>query len=344
MSELIDILKKNQDLSDEEFLFLLGTDAFDEELQTAADEVRREHYGDAVFLRGLIEFTNYCKNNCYYCGIRAGNPDADRYRLSKEEILYCCKEGYSLGYHTFVLQGGEDPYYTDEIICDLVKSIKELFPDVAVTLSIGEKEKSSYAKYKEAGADRYLLRHETASDEHYAILHPSNLSLAHRKQCLYDLKDLGYQVGAGFMVGSPGQELKHILADIRFLQNLKPDMIGIGPFIPHKDTPFKDEKQGSLELTLRILSIIRLCFPYVLLPSTTALGTIAPNGRELGLMHGANVVMPNLSPVEFRKQYSLYDGKICTGEESAQCRGCLELRVKNAGYRIVNDRGDVRRP
>ena len=343
MSGLVNKLKENMDLSDAEFLEILGTDAYDEELQIAADEVRRERYGDAVFLRGLIEFTNYCKNNCYYCGIRAGNPEADRYRLTKEEILSCCKEGYSLGYHTFVLQGGEDPYYTDEIICDLVKSIKELFPDVAVTLSIGEKEKSSYAKYKQAGADRYLLRHETASDEHYALLHPSNLSPAHRKQCLYDLKDLGFQVGAGFMVGSPGQKPEHILADIRFLQDLKPDMIGIGPFIPHKDTPFKDEKQGSLELTLRILSMIRLCFPYVLLPSTTALGTIDPNGRELGLMHGANVVMPNLSPVEFRKQYSLYDGKICTGEESAQCKGCLELRVKSAGYRIVNDRGDVRR-
>ncbi|MBR3040879.1 MAG: [Lachnospiraceae bacterium] len=341
--DLVKKLQTERDLSDAEFLALLSTDEYDETLRIAADEERRKVYGDEVFLRGLIEFTNYCKNNCYYCGIRAGNPDADRYRLTKEEILECCKEGYALGYHTFVLQGGEDPYYTDEIICDLVRSIKELFPDVAVTLSIGEKEKSSYAKYKEAGADRYLLRHETASEDHYSFLHPSNLSLSHRKQCLYDLKDLGFQVGAGFMVGSPGQELKHILADIRFLQKLQPDMIGIGPFIPHKDTPFKDEKQGSLELTLRILSIIRLCFPYVLLPSTTALGTIAVNGRELGLQHGANVVMPNLSPVEFRKQYSLYDGKICTGEESAQCKDCLSLRVKSAGYRIVNDRGDVKR-
>ena len=341
--DLVKKLQTERDLSDAEFLALLSTDEYDEALRIAADEERRKVYGDEVFLRGLIEFTNYCKNNCYYCGIRAGNPDADRYRLTKEEILECCKEGSALGYHTFVLQGGEDPYYTDEIICDLVRSIKELFPDVAVTLSIGEKEKSSYAKYKEAGADRYLLRHETASEDHYSFLHPSNLSLSHRKQCLYDLKDLGFQVGAGFMVGSPGQELKHILADIRFLQKLQPDMIGIGPFIPHKDTPFKDEKQGSLELTLRILSIIRLCFPYVLLPSTTALGTIAVNGRELGLQHGANVVMPNLSPVEFRKQYSLYDGKICTGEESAQCKDCLSLRVKSAGYRIVNDRGDVKR-
>ncbi len=341
--DLVKKLQTERDLSDAEFLALLSTDEYDEALRIAADEERRKVYGDEVFLRGLIEFTNYCKNNCYYCGIRAGNSDADRYRLTKEEILECCKEGYALGYHTFVLQGGEDPYYTDEIICDLVRSIKELFPDVAVTLSIGEKEKSSYAKYKEAGADRYLLRHETASEDHYSFLHPSNLSLSHRKQCLYDLKDLGFQVGAGFMVGSPGQELKHILADIRFLQKLQPDMIGIGPFIPHKDTPFKDEKQGSLELTLRILSIIRLCFPYVLLPSTTALGTIAVNGRELGLQHGANVVMPNLSPVEFRKQYSLYDGKICTGEESAQCKDCLSLRVKSAGYRIVNDRGDVKR-
>ncbi len=340
---IVEKLSTNKDLPDEELLHLLNTDAYDDALAKAADEVRRSVYKDEVFLRGLIEFTNYCRNNCYYCGIRGGNQNAERYRLSKEEILECCREGYGLGYRTFVLQGGEDLTYSDEDICDIVKSIKELYPEAAVTLSIGEREKESYRKFKEAGADRYLLRHETATEEHYRILHPEELSLSHRKQCLYDLKDLGFQVGAGFMVGSPGQTDKCILADFRFLQELKPDMIGIGPFIPHKDTIFKDEPAGSLELTLRILSILRLMFPYVLLPSTTALGTISPNGRELGLQHGANVVMPNLSPVRFRKQYELYDNKICTGEEAAECKGCLELRVKKAGYRIVSDRGDVRR-
>ncbi len=340
---IVEKLRTNKDLTDEELLHLLNTDAYDDALMKAADEVRRSVYKDEVFLRGLIEFTNYCRNNCYYCGIRGGNQNAERYRLTKEEILECCREGYGLGYRTFVLQGGEDLTYSDEDICDIVKSIKELYPEVAVTLSIGEREKESYRKFKEAGADRYLLRHETATDEHYRILHPEELSLVHRKQCLYDLKDLGFQVGAGFMVGSPGQTDQCILADFRFLQELKPDMIGIGPFIPHKDTIFKDEPAGSLELTLRILSILRLMFPYVLLPSTTALGTISPNGRELGLQHGANVVMPNLSPVRFRKQYELYDNKICTGEEAAECKGCLELRVKKAGYRIVSDRGDVRR-
>ena len=340
---IVEKLRTNKDLPDEELLHLLNTDAYDDALAKAADEVRRSVYKDEVFLRGLIEFTNYCRNNCYYCGIRGGNQNAERYRLSKEEILECCREGYGLGYRTFVLQGGEDLTYSDEDICDIVKSIKELYPEVAVTLSIGEREKESYRKFKEAGADRYLLRHETATEEHYRILHPEELSLSHRKQCLYDLKDLGFQVGAGFMVGSPGQTDKCILADFRFLQELKPDMIGIGPFIPHKDTIFKDEPAGSLELTLRILSILRLMFPYVLLPSTTALGTISPNGRELGLQHGANVVMPNLSPVRFRKQYELYDNKICTGEEAAECKGCLELRVKKAGYRIVSDRGDVHR-
>lgn len=340
---LIEKLKSNLDLSDAEFFELLSTDAYDEELREASDSVRREHYGDAVYLRGLIEFSNYCRNNCYYCGIRCGNSDAERYRLSKDDILSCCDTGHKLGFRTFVLQGGEDLSYSDEDICDIVRSIKERYPDCAVTLSIGEKSKDTYRKYKEAGADRYLLRHETATEEHYRKLHPEELSLANRKQCLFDLKELGFQVGAGFMVGSPGQTLENIVADFRFLQELKPDMIGIGPFIPHKETPFGNEPAGDYRLTLRILSILRLLFPYVLLPATTALGTINPTGREEGLKHGANVIMPNLSPVEFREAYSLYDGKICTGEEAAECRRCLEVRVNSAGYRIVNDRGDVKR-
>lgn len=340
---LTEKLRKNRDLSDGELRGLIESGAHDAALRQAADEVRREHYGDAVFLRGLIEFTSYCKNNCLYCGLRAGNPKAERYRLSREEILACCGEGYRLGYRTFVLQGGEDPFYTDDMICDVVTRIKTKYPDCAVTLSIGEKPRESYVRYFEAGADRYLLRHETADPVHYARLHPPQMSFDNRRRCLYDLKEIGYQVGAGFMVGSPYQTTDCLIADLRFLQELQPDMIGIGPFISHHDTPFKEEKNGTAALTLRLISILRLMFPYVLLPSTTALGTILPDGRELGLKAGGNVVMPNLSPVEVRKKYAIYDDKICTGEESAQCRGCLERRIESAGYRAVTDRGDVRR-
>ncbi len=338
---LVERLRADRDLSDDQFKMLLAADEHDAALCEAADEVRRSIYGDKVYVRGLIEFTNYCKNNCYYCGIRAGNTHAERYRLSKEEILSCCDEGYGLGFRTFVLQGGEDPYFTDERICEIVSEIHARYPDCVITLSIGEKSRESYQAYYDAGAGRFLLRHETADSEHYRKLHPAEMSLANRKRCLYDLKDIGYQVGAGIMVGSPYQTLDNIITDLRFLQNLKPDMIGIGPFIHHDQTPFADQPDGSYELTLRLLSVLRLMFPYVLLPSTTALGTIRPEGREMGLKAGANVVMPNLSPVSVREKYELYENKICTGEEAAQCRGCLEMRVKSAGYRIVTDVGNV---
>ena len=341
--QLVATLRKTQDLPNDALRTLLETDEADELLREAADEVRREHYGDEVFLRGLIEFTNYCKNNCYYCGIRHDNRSAQRYRLSPTEILECCREGYSLGFRTFVLQGGEDPYYTDERICSIVSSIHAEFPDCAITLSIGEKPRASYQKYFDAGARRYLLRHETASDDHYSRLHPDNMHLTNRKRCLFDLKAIGYQVGAGIMVGSPYQTTDYLIADLRFLQELSPDMIGIGPYLTHEGTPFRDKPNGSLSLTLRLLSILRLMFPYVLLPATTALGTIHPLGREMGLQAGANVVMPNLSPVGVRKLYALYENKICTGEEAAQCRGCLERRVLSVGYRVVTDVGDVRR-
>lgn len=343
MNELVKQLKSTRDLSDDKLRELMDSPKYDEELRKAADEVRRAHYGDTVFLRGLIEFTNYCKNNCYYCGIRAGNPSAQRYRLTEEEILGCCKEGYALGYRTFVLQGGEDPYFTDDRICEIVRAIRKQYPDCAITLSIGEKSRESYQRYYDAGANRYLLRHETANAAHYARLHPDNMSSDNRKRCLRDLKEIGYQVGSGFMVGSPYQTTDDLIADLRFLQELQPDMIGIGPYITHQATPFAAMPSGSAELTLRMLSILRLMFPYVLLPATTALGTLLPDGRERGLKAGANVVMPNLSPVTVRKKYDLYENKICTGEESAQCRGCLERRVASAGYRIVTDRGDVRR-
>ena len=312
-------------------------------LAQAADNIRRQYYGDTVYIRGLIEFTNFCKNNCYYCGIRAGNTTAHRYRLNKAQILSCCQEGYQLGFRTVVLQGGEDPYFTDAKICELVEAIRTQHPDCAITLSIGEKSRASYQAYFDAGANRYLLRHETADNTHYQKLHPSQMSLENRKRCLFDLKDIGYQVGSGFMVGSPWQTAENLLQDLRFLQELQPDMIGIGPYITHEQTPFKDYASGTLKQTLRMLSILRLLFPYALLPSTTALGTIDPKGRELGLQAGGNVVMPNLSPTDVRKFYQLYKDKICTGDEAAQGLAQLKIHVQNAGYRIVCDRGDVRR-
>lgn len=335
---------ENPDFTKEEFAELIGCAEDRETAELLAGEavrIRRRYYGDKVYTRGLIEFTNYCKNDCYYCGIRRGNGNAKRYRLTKEEILGCCANGYELGFRTFVLQGGEDAWFTDERMADIIRTIRENYPDCAITLSIGEKSRESYRKFKEAGADRYLLRHETADEAHYRKLHPSGMSLAVRKQCLYDLKSLGYQVGAGFMVGSPGQTAECLAEDLVFLKELQPHMVGIGPFIPHHDTRFAQEKAGSVELTLFLLSVIRILLPKVLLPATTALGTLDPRGREKGLAVGANVVMPNLSPMKNRKQYDLYDNKICTGEEAAECRGCLSRRVQSVGYRLVNERGDA---
>lgn len=337
---IVSRLAADKDLSGSELKTLLETNEYDEELREAADKIRRTWYGTDVYIRGLIEFTNYCKNDCFYCGIRRSNKNAERYRLSHDEILSRCAEGYGLGFRTFVLQGGEDPYYTDERVCRIVSEIRQKYPDCAITLSIGEKPRESYKAYFDAGADRYLLRHETADGAHYSRLHPSDMRLENRKRCLFDLKDIGYQVGSGFMVGSPFQTTENLISDLRFLKELGPHMIGIGPYITHKDTPFKDKKSGSLELTLRLISILRLMFPTALIPATTALGTIHPLGREMGLKAGANVVMPNLSPVSVRKKYELYENKICTGEEAAECRGCLEQRVRAAGYRIVVDRGD----
>ncbi|MEE1056150.1 MAG: [FeFe] hydrogenase H-cluster radical SAM maturase HydE [Acutalibacteraceae bacterium] len=334
---------KNRTLNDNQLYELINTDKFDNMLYSMADEMRREYYGNKVYLRGLIEFTNYCKNDCYYCGIRKSNLKTVRYRLTKDEILECCNEGYELGFRTFVLQGGEDLHYNDDIMCDIVSEIHHTFPDCAITLSLGEKTEESYQKLFNAGANRYLLRHETASDNHYHKLHPKSMSLQNRKECLFILKKIGYQVGSGFMVGSPYQTTLNLIEDLRFLQKLKPDMIGIGPYINHKETPFAEFKNGSLKLTLRMISILRLMFPYALIPATTALGTIHPQGRELGLKAGANVVMPNLSPVRVRKLYALYENKICTGDEAAQCRSCLEKRVLSAGYNIITAIGDVKR-
>ena len=338
---IVDSLKDTQDISKEDLAYLLECDGSDNEyLFEAARGVAETHFHKEIYLRGLIEFSNYCRNNCYYCGIRGGNLKAERYRLSEEEILSCCEIGEKIGFKTFVLQSGEDPYYTDELITDLIKKIKAAHPDCAVTLSIGEKPHESYQKYFDAGADRYLLRHETANEEHYSKLHPENMSGAERKKCLFDLKKIGFQVGCGIMVGTPCQTVEHIYEDIVFMKELQPHMIGIGPFIAHKDTPFKDEPDGSVDRTLRLLAVLRLIFPKVLLPATTALGTADVMGREKGILAGANVMMPNLSPVNVRKKYLLYDGKICTGEEAAECTACLRGRVERIGFHVADSRGD----
>ncbi len=342
MISLINKLLKNKNLTDEEFKEILSTDLYDEALYRKADALRQEIYGKDVYIRGLIEISNYCKNNCYYCGIRGENKNLVRYRLTPDEILSCCESGYSLGFRTFVMQGGEDPYFTDDVICSVVSKIRNKYPDCAITLSLGEKEKSSYQKYFDAGANRYLLRHETATKEHYKKLHPESMSLENRKECLFNLKTIGFQTGSGFMVGSPFQTIENIIADLRFLQKLQPEMIGIGPYITHKDTPFKDFQSGNLYLTLRLVSILRLMFPNALIPSTTALGTIHPQGRQMGLKAGANVVMPNLSPKNVRKLYSLYKDKIATDEEAAESVEKLKKTVGEAGYNVVCARGDAK--
>ena len=339
---IVNDIRESQDISFDqlEALLEMTDDEAKEYLFEQAREVTDAIFHKEVYLRGLIEFTNYCKNNCYYCGIRCSNKNAERYRLSEEEIVECASEGERLGFRTFVLQGGEDPYYDDDLICSIVSRIKEQHPDCAVTLSIGEKSKESYIKYYNAGADRYLLRHETAGREHYGRLHPDTMSFDNRQRCLRDLKNIGFQTGCGIMVGSPYQSISDIYEDIRFMQQLKPHMIGIGPFISHKDTPFCDMEDGSASMTLVLLSIIRLLFPKVMLPATTALGTADALGREKGILAGANVLMPNLSPVGVRKKYLLYDGKICTGEEAAECNNCLRGRIDRIGYHVVDSRGD----
>lgn len=344
MKNLINKLQCEKTLTKAEFVTLLSN--INEELSnylfSISSKIAREHFGNKVYIRGLIEFTNYCKNNCYYCGIRAENKNAVRYRLSKEDILQCCEKGYELGFRTFVLQGGEDPYYTDDVLCDIVASIKDKYSDCAITLSVGEKTKESYKKLFDSGADRYLLRHETANTSHYARLHPNNLQLEVRKQCLYNLKEIGYQVGTGFMVGSPYQTTENLAEDLLYIKQLNPQMVGIGPFIPHKETSFASFSGGTLETTLFLIGLLRLMLPNALIPATTALGTINATGREKGILAGANVVMPNLSPINVRKKYTLYDNKICMGEEAAECRACLEKRMNSIGYTLTVSRGDYK--
>ncbi len=340
---LIEKLTETHRLSVEEYAALIAgrTPEMAAELSARAVAVRQELYGTSVFIRGLIEVSNICKNDCYYCGIRASNTACDRYRLADEDILAAAHEGYELGFRTFVLQGGEDGHFSDERLCSLLRDIKSAYPDCAVTLSLGERSRDSYARLRDAGADRYLLRHETATKAHYERLHPAGMSFEQRMQCLSDLRDLGYAVGAGFMVGSPHQTVDDLARDLAFIESFQPDMCGIGPFIPHKDTPYAAHPAGAVDLTCYLLSIIRLIHPPVLLPATTALGTLSPDGRERGILAGANVVMPNLSPPSVRKKYALYNGKLSDSAEGAECLRELKDRMAAIGYEVVVGRGDA---
>lgn len=341
---LIDKLRHERTLSLEEYQILIKgyTPEIAEYAAKEAVDVRKKIYGHKIYIRGLIEISNICRNDCYYCGIRKSNEKCDRYRLAKEEILECCEEGYHAGFRTFVLQGGEDGYFTNEILCDIVSGIRNKFSDCAITLSLGELSAKSYRELYKAGADRYLLRQETADKEHYKKLHPGQMSYENRMQCLQTLKEIGYQTGCGFMVGAPYQTPETLAKDLKFIETFQPDMCGIGPFIPHKDTVFKEEEAGSVEFTCYLLSLIRLIYPPVLLPATTALATLDEKGREKGILSGANVVMPNLSPISVRKKYQLYDHKACTGQESIQGLEELKKRMEDISYQVVCDRGDVK--
>ncbi len=341
MKKLIDQLFTTNDLPDSDLIYLIDhmTEADKSYLFECSLLTKERSYGKTVFMRGLIEITNICLQNCAYCGIRRDNETVDRYRLDLDTILSCCREGHRLGYNTYVIQGGEDPFFTDEVLVTMIHAIKAEFPECAITLSLGERSYNSYKTLKEAGVDRYLLRHETASESLYNALHPG-MSFENRRRCLSDLKSLGFQTGAGFMVGLPGQTTADLVKDLRFIKDLQPEMVGIGPFIPHKQTPIGDSAGGTVEQVLVMLALTRLLLPQVLLPSTTAMGTLDKLGREKALKVGANVVMPNLSPTDVREKYELYQDKICTGDEAAHCRHCIEGRIRSAGFEVDMSRGD----
>lgn len=342
MKRLIDKLRHEHSLTENEYAALLSCRETEvlAYLQQQAQQVSLERFGNKVFIRGLIEISNRCRNNCYYCGIRKGNVSVSRYSLKRETILECCRAGYASGFRTFVMQGGEDPSQTDEWTEQTIAAIRNEFPDCAVTLSLGEKPREVYERFFRAGANRYLLRHETHNAAHYRRLHPAEMSLDHRLQCLEWLKEIGYQTGTGILVGSPGQHIGHLVEDLLFIERFRPEMIGIGPFIPHHATPFATRPAGSVEMTLKLLSIFRLMHPPALIPSTTALATLAADGRERGIQAGANVVMPNLSPKEERKKYALYDNKAAFGAEAAEGLRDLAQRLETIGYRISTERGD----
>lgn len=342
MIGLIDRLEREHTLSLDEYEALVRGYSLEAASYAAekADRIRREVYSNHVYIRGLIEVSNYCRNDCNYCGIRRSNRNCERYRLTAEDILDCCAAGYDLGFRTFVMQGGEDSFFSDAFLVPLIREVKQLYPDTAVTLSLGERSRESYEVLFEAGADRYLLRHETADKQHYESLHPAEMLFDNRMRCLRDLREIGYQVGCGFMVGSPNQTDACLAKDLKFIEEFKPDMCGIGPFIPHAATEYASHPAGSVDMTCWLLSIIRLILPQVLLPATTALGTLSPDGREKGILSGANVVMPNLSPSRVRKKYQLYDNKLSDGDEAAECRDSLAERMRAIGYEVVTARGD----
>lgn len=342
MKNLIDKLNLQKKLSHAEWVRLIEgySPEIAEYAAAAADKIRREIFGTDVYIRGLIEISNYCKNNCLYCGIQNSNRALARYRLTEDEILNCCREGFRLGFRTFVMQGGEDAYFTDEVLCRIIGRIKGEFPECAVTLSLGERSRESYQMLFDAGADRYLLRHETADKEHYNYLHNGKMSFENRMECLKNLKNIGFQTGCGFMVGSPHQTAECLAKDMEFICAFKPQMVGIGPFVSHHATVFANEKNGSVDLTLFLLSLVRIMHPKVLLPATTALAALSHDGRERGIKSGANVVMPNLSPLKDRKKYALYDNKPSTDAEAAEGLSELKERMEKAGYRVVVTRGD----
>ena len=341
LQNLFDKIHQTNYLTKEEITYLLEniTDADREVLYNYALKTKQAYYGNKVYLRGLIEFSNICRQDCLYCGIRASNAKVERYRLTPEEIIGCCDQGYELGYRTFVLQSGEDLWYTEETFVALIREIKKRYSGVAITLSIGERKMETYQSLFASGADRFLMRHETASKELYETLHPT-MRFENRRACLSALKEIGYQVGAGFMVGLPGQTSADLAEDMRYLMELRPDMIGIGPFIPHSETPLGKEKGGTLEDTLVMVALARLLIPQSLIPATTALGTLHPQGRELALKAGANVVMPIITPTSVRKQYALYENKICGDDHPEDCRYCIERRIQAAGFEMDLSRGD----
>lgn len=340
--DIIERIASGKALSVEEWIQAIDCDdpGYAEELKAAASDTRDRIYGKKVFARGLIEFTSYCRNDCYYCGLRRSNKNALRYRLSYDCIMDTAEAGYRAGFRTFVLQGGEDSYFTDERLIMIVRGIKERYPDAAVTLSVGERSFESYKALKDAGADRYLLRQETADDVHYRKLHPDDMSQENRLRCLHDLKELGYQTGAGMMVGSPGSSSRTLAEDMVFLSSLKPEMVGIGPFIPHSSTPFRDEKRGSVDLTLRMVSLVRLALPHAMIPSTTALATASSDGQLQGILHGANVIMPDITPQSERSKYMIYDGKKITGDEAGENLRQIAEGMESIGYKLSMERGD----